>query len=234
MDNEPEVTREGMDATRASLSEKLETLEQHVARSVHDATDAVHETVEGVRDAVHDTVTTVRDSFDLPLQIKRHPWGMVAGSIALGYLGGYLSRRHGPERFRASQRSQPTFPDGPPINQHRNGDIKRHTSAEEASATKSVPEVLQVPSEPSWLTGVNNAFGAEIAKLKGLAIGTVLSVVRDMITQAGPEQMKEELGEVMDSFTVKLGGKPIRGSLFQENLRGKETNERNALGVAGR
>jgi hypothetical protein len=45
MDNEPEVTRADLDETRASLSEKLETLEQQVVHSVHGATNAVNDTV---------------------------------------------------------------------------------------------------------------------------------------------------------------------------------------------
>jgi ElaB/YqjD/DUF883 family membrane-anchored ribosome-binding protein len=221
MDNELEVTHADLDETRASLSEKLETLEQHVVDSVQGATAAVSDTVESVKDAVRDTVATVRETLDIPLQVKRRPWGMVGGSIALGFLGGCLLRRRGSDRPSAS-RSQPAFPDSPRLTQHRKEIFNGHRSLEEASAKKPIQEVSQGPREPGWLGGVNNQFEAEITKLKGLAIGTVLGIVRDLITQSGPEQMKAELANVMDNITVKLGGEPIRGPVLKNNLRAKE------------
>jgi hypothetical protein len=234
MDNEPDVTRADLDETRASLSEKLESLEQQVVHSVHGATTAVNETVESVKDAVHDTVATVRQTFDLPLQVKRRPWGMVGGSIALGYLGGYLLRCRGSDTSSARRRSRPVFPDGPQIAHHGNGDINGYRSMEEAPTKKPVQEVSQKPSEPGWLSVVNNQFGPEITKLKGLAIGTVLGVVRDLITQSGSEQMKAKVAEVVDSITVKLGGEPIRAPLVKDNLRAKEEDsERNASAIGG-
>ena len=105
MDNQPEVTRADLDETRDSLSEKLATLQQQVVHSVHGATNAVNETVATVKDAVHDTVASVKETFDLSLQVKRHPWGMVAGSIAFGYLGGYLLRRSGSKGSAPASRS---------------------------------------------------------------------------------------------------------------------------------
>jgi hypothetical protein len=65
---------------------------------MHDATNAVALTVENVKDAVQVTVENVKDTFDLRLQVKRHPWTMVAFSIALGWLGGNLLFRLGSTR----------------------------------------------------------------------------------------------------------------------------------------
>jgi len=55
-----------------------------------------------------------------------------------------------------------------------------------------------------------------------MAIGTALSTLRDIITQAAPEPMKVELGDLMDSFTVKLGGEPVPGPVFKEGFFAKE------------
>jgi hypothetical protein len=192
---------------------------------VHGATNAVNETVESVKDAVHDTVATVRETLDIPLQVKRRPWGMLGGSIALGFLGGCLLRRRGTDRPTVSRVSQPAFSDSPRLTQHRKEISNGHRSLEETSAKKPIQDVSQRPREPGWLSGVNNPFEAEITKLKGLAIGTILSVVRDMITQSGPEPMKAELADVIDSITVKLGGKPILGPVLKNNLRAKEKED---------
>lgn len=230
MENEPEVTREQMDETRTALSEKMETLEQKVVDTMQGATDAVAETVENVKDAVHDTVENVKDTFNLQLQVKRHPWGMVAGSIAVGYLGGYVLSRSRSERPRANGWSPPASPGSPRITKQQNGAVKGHRSVEEASRKKPVQEVSQSPSEPGWLSGVNKLFGTEITKLKGLVIGTVLSVVRDLITQSVSEPLKPQVAEVMDNITVKLGGEPIRGPVVKDGFcaRGQQDQERSS------
>lgn len=208
MDIEPEVARQQMDDTRASLTDKLGTLEQHVVDTVQGATDAVADTVENVKDAVHETVENVKDTLNISLQVRRHPWGMMVGSVALGYLGGYLLYRAGSARAKPSDlTSQPPAPDR--VTTPPNGVSTRHRSAG-TSGDKPAPEAARGPSEPGWLSGAKAQFGPEITKLKELVVGTVLSAVRDMITQAVSEPMKAELANVMDSITVKLGGEPTQ------------------------
>jgi ElaB/YqjD/DUF883 family membrane-anchored ribosome-binding protein len=214
MDHDPEVTRADMDETRASLSEKMETLERQVVHSVQGASNAVHETVENVKDAVHDTMASVKETFDVSLQVKRHPWGMVGGSIALGYLGGYLLHRRSSDRPRPNGSSQPASSMNPQLAGHRNGAAEGHQYSAEPVGRMPVRELPRAHSEPGWLSGLNNQFEPEIAKLKGMALGAVFGLVRDLITQAGPEQMKTELAKVMDNITVKLGGEPIRGPVL--------------------
>jgi len=203
MDDEPEVTRAQMDETRASLSEKLETLEHHVVDSVQGTTDAVQETVANVKDAVHDTVAGVKDLFDLPLQMQRHPWLIMGGSIAVGYFGGYLLlRRRGPDR-RTVQESPPSAPP-----------VDSWTSRQPNGVVKE-PRYVEEASEPGRPSAVSSRFVPEIAKLEGLVIGTLLSVVRDMMADSVPEPMKAQFGDVMDSFTAKLGGEPVQGPVAE-------------------
>ncbi len=64
MNDTPEVIRQQMEDTKLHLTEKLESLECQVS----------------------DGVQSVTDVFDLPLQIERHPWLAVGGSLVLGYL----------------------------------------------------------------------------------------------------------------------------------------------------
>jgi hypothetical protein len=88
---QPELIRQQMEETRTSLAEKLETLEQKVTTTVQDAASAVTDTVETVKESVEASVEAVKNTLDLGLQTERHPWGMVGGSIALGFLGGWLT-----------------------------------------------------------------------------------------------------------------------------------------------
>ncbi len=64
MYDSPEDLRQQMEATKSKLTEKLGSLECQVT----------------------DGVQSVTDVFDLPLQIERHPWMAVGGSLVLGYL----------------------------------------------------------------------------------------------------------------------------------------------------
>lgn len=64
MNDTPEVIRQQMEDTKSQLTEKLESLECQVS----------------------DGVQSVTDAFDLSLQVARHPWMAVGGSLVLGYL----------------------------------------------------------------------------------------------------------------------------------------------------
>jgi ElaB/YqjD/DUF883 family membrane-anchored ribosome-binding protein len=208
-----------MDDTRAALSEKLGTLEQRMVDTMHDAADAVAQTVDNVKVAVHDTVVavhdtveTVKDTFNLHHQVDRHPWAMVGGSIALGFVGGCLLVRHGAAQPAASGSSQRAIADTPPLTAEHNGKGARPT---EGASTKADSGQARAAFEPGGSNGSHHSFGTEIAKLKRLAIGTLLSIVRDMITYSAPEPLQARLTEVIDGVTVQLGGEPIRGPVLK-------------------
>jgi hypothetical protein len=227
MDNEPEVTRAQLDETRASLSEKLESLEQHVVDSVQSAAAAVTKTVENVKVAVADSMECVQNTFDLKLQVKRRPWGMVAGSIALGYVGGYLLSRIRPARSMPEGWSQSAPSDSLRLIGQQNGVLNGQGAIAEPSARKLFQGDSHSESLPSWLSKLTNQFGPEITTLKGLAIGTVLSAVRDLMARSVAEQMKPHLAGVMDKITVKLGGEPTPGPVVNGGsfARGDERHE---------
>jgi ElaB/YqjD/DUF883 family membrane-anchored ribosome-binding protein len=201
-----------MDDTRAALSEKLGTLEQRMVDTMHDAADAVAQTVDNVKDAVHDTVESVKDTFDLRHQVDRHPWAMVGGSIALGFVGGYLLVRRGATQPTANGAIQHAAAATPPFAAPHNGTGARPL---DDTAAKPNPEPVQVVAERACGNGANHPFGTEIAKLKKLAIGTLLSIVRDMITRPAPQTLQAGLTEVIDGITIQLGGEPIRGPVLR-------------------
>ena len=189
MDSELEVIHHEMEEKRASLAEKLDTLENHVLGTVQEATAAVSHTVEDVKSVV-DTVTdsvkgtvesvaeTVKHTFDMRDHVRRHPWGMFCGAVAVGFVGG---RMIAPAQ---SEAAQPT-PAAPPP----------------ASALR--PAARQREEEPQ--SGMNEL----LQRVKGLALGALMKVVRDMLSESLPETMKADVMTVVDDFTTKLGGKPV-------------------------
>jgi len=229
MENEPEVIRQQMEETRAALTEKLETLEQQVVETVQGATTAVTETVASVKEAVQETVETVKDSvqttvesvketFDLPLQVERHPWLMLGGAAALGYLAGSLLSQ-GKKKETATPTRSASFPTVSAWSPHGANGGPNGPPGPLSPAREIVPPSTVKTTEPGRLSELSQTFNDEISKLKGLAIGTLLGVVRDFVTQAVPDRIGPQLGEVVDSITTKLGGQPISGPVLETDLR---------------
>jgi ElaB/YqjD/DUF883 family membrane-anchored ribosome-binding protein len=216
--DDKDVTREQMNETRASLSEQMETLEQRVTDTVSGAADAVTQTVDNVKDAVHDTVENVKDAFDLRLQVTRHPWVALGGSIALGCLAGYLLTRRDPEQPKANGRSQPAPPESPRSVEKPDAVAKAPRFQVEAFVKKPVRDAAPPTPDAGWMDGIRRHFGAEIDKVQGIAIGAALGVVRDVITHSAPEMFKVGLADVIDGLTVKMGGDPIHGPILKETV----------------
>jgi ElaB/YqjD/DUF883 family membrane-anchored ribosome-binding protein len=175
-----------MEDKRASLAEKLDTLENHVLGTVQEATEVVSHTVEDVKSVV-DTVTenvketvenvteTVKHTFDMGDHVRRHPWGMFCGAIAVGFAGG---------RMLAPKRSE----------------------QEEAASAAPPPTA---PRRAAQREERQSGMGELLHRVQGLALGALMKVVRDVLAEALPETMKEDVMTVVDEFTTKLGGKPV-------------------------
>jgi len=194
VDSELEVIRHEMEDTRASLADKLDTLENQVMGTVHDATEAVSHTVQDVRsvvdsvtESVKEGVESVKETLNLSEQVRRHPWGMLCGAAAAGFFGGWLM---GPSRKEESgtpravnlPRDFPRESYGAPL---------REQSAEAASETKE------------------SIFAEPLAALKGIALGSLMGMVREMVAKGVPENVKDDVVRVLDDFTGKLGGKIV-------------------------
>ena len=193
MDNELEVIRHQMESTRSNLADKLEALEGELRGTVEGATNAVEtvqETVETVTETVKETVESVRETLNVRKHVERHPWAMFGGAVLLGCIaGGLLGRRR-------SRKPEPTpapafTPQAQPETGYRNGYSKKEKQAQE--------------EEPGPLA-------SGLQAIKGLALGTLMGTLRDVLVQAVPTNLANDLAGVVDNMTTRLGGKPLRRS----------------------
>jgi ElaB/YqjD/DUF883 family membrane-anchored ribosome-binding protein len=141
---------------------------------------SAQETVENSIQLGKDTVATVKRTFDLGYQVEQHPWAMVGGSFLVGLGLGSL--------FLGGRRSRPA--------------ANRLVGNERPLAPR--PDSMSANRQ-----GIFGRFDEEIDKVKGMAIGYVLGLVRDSIKDAVP-QLASQIDDVMNSVTTKLGSKPVQ------------------------
>jgi len=232
------VIKQQMGQTRASLTEKLETLEEKVLGTVNTTTSTVSDTVHlvgstvsqtvdevgaTVRDTAHDLRATmshamcsVRETLDVTRQVHEHPWLMVGGSVFAGYVGGRLLDSIEKGRFP----SHLTFPVGPEQLLPADSELRERI--------ESTPPARR--SGSFFLNALTETFGPEFNKLKRVALGVAMGLMRDKISESVPPQLKGDLTDLMDRFTVKLGGQPTPPGY--DPLKGDDREEHNGSEMA--
>ena len=225
MDEKPEVIQQQMEETRSALVEKLEALEgqvadtvqstsnavQHTGAAVSDTVDTVKETVENVSESVQQTMESVSESvqqtmetvtetfqqtvhsvselFDLRLQTRRHPWLVVGGAVVAGYVGYNVFDR-------------------------LSGGAGRAVRSEFAGETPALAAAPPPAAASSWKTAGKDWLWEEVGRLRGLAVGSLMSVIRDVARQAIPGVLGERLADEVEVINKKVGGETISGSLI--------------------
>jgi len=221
MANESEVIQHQMEETRTALQDKLETLEQQVKNTVQDATeavsdtvatvkDAVQDTVETVKDTVHDTVETVKGTFDIAAHVNAHPWPMFLGATAVGFAAGRFIMRDTSMSKSLATASAPAASSTPAMTYH-NG-----TGGNGFTTTPNI-ELSPAPPKKHWWSSMADQYGEEIAQVKGLALGTIGGIIREMVTSSAPPALAEQIKEVVDGTTVKLGGRVVQGPILSSS-----------------
>jgi ElaB/YqjD/DUF883 family membrane-anchored ribosome-binding protein len=233
MDQDADAIRRQMEETRASLAEKLETLEHQIVETVQGATsavtatvenvkEAVHETVSEVKETVHETVDTVKSTFDLRQQVERHPWLLFAGAVAAGFLAERIL-----ERLLAPRIPGPgavpgpaTFQRPPTPGYQGNGDASNgngHAGPQIGLASTEKRPQAETTAERREPSGLSAMFGDEIEQLKKTAIGTTMGLVGQLVTEAAPEPVRPDLSRIIDRVTMKLGGEPVTGPVLERS-----------------
>jgi len=252
MDDEPEVIRQQMEATRTDLTKKIEALENQVVGTVQNTTQAVSDTVETVKEAVQETVSAVKDTvsdtvgtvkdtvaetvcsvkeaMDVRGYVEQYPWASFGAAVAAGFVGGLMIESGQRARRRIGELH--SHGEIPTSQGRREFNGRRYGPAEEfPPAARTVSYASEPARQDSWIHELSQRFAPEIDKLKGLAIGALGSLVRDVVSQAAPGSVRERLTPVIDDVTRKLGGEPIQGPLCPEgeDTAGKSSREREAV-----
>ena len=169
--------RHEIDSTRSAMADKLEALEDRMINTVQIAQDTVKDSIQSAKD----TVASVKQTFDLKHQVEQRPWTMVGGCFLAGLVLGHLMPGGRPPSSKSS--STPVV----------NGNY---------GTAGPAPQLLAAPPSPP---GILEPFREEIDKVKGIAIGYVMGLVRDSIKESAPH-LAPKIDDLMDGITTKLVG----------------------------
>jgi ElaB/YqjD/DUF883 family membrane-anchored ribosome-binding protein len=142
---------------------------------------SAQETVQDSIQSAKDAVASVKRTFDIKHQVEEHPWAMVGGCVLAGLAVGYYIPSRSP---RVS-----SIPEIVP-------------ESDNADPPPTPPAPAAPP--PSLL----EPFQDEIDKVKGMAIGFVMGLVRDSLKVSAP-QLAPNIDQLMNGLTTKLGGTTV-------------------------
>jgi ElaB/YqjD/DUF883 family membrane-anchored ribosome-binding protein len=193
MDHEkPEVIEREMEATRASLTDKVAALEQQVLGTIQNASDTVSNIVDTVKTVVPETLTSVKDTltesveevsakmksaFDLGQHTRENPWMMVGGATALGFVTGLLvfGGRSSPSFSRLSQASpQP------------------HGAPASTAPPLGVAAAAAAPRRPTWLDDLMDRIGRELLTVGEAAIASASASLKQSVQEGLPKLIGPE------------------------------------------
>jgi ElaB/YqjD/DUF883 family membrane-anchored ribosome-binding protein len=196
--------------TLQSVKDVVDNVKDSVQGTVDSVKDSVQGTVDSVKETMADTVEGVKKTFDLHRQVDNHPYLMVGGAVVVGFVAGrMLTQQTGRAMGQAAERF------GPTVRRYAQSAASNLGSAASTVGSTAASVGGAAATAGDWMSGLETMFGPEIAKLKELAIGTLLGVVRDMAVKAAPETLAPRVSEIIDDFTTKLGGKPVEGPVFE-------------------
>jgi ElaB/YqjD/DUF883 family membrane-anchored ribosome-binding protein len=224
-ERELEVIRHQMEATRSSLATKIEDLESQVMRTVQTATDTVSSAVEGAKDVVSsvsegakdvvekvsETVESVKESLNVSHYVERYPWASLGVSVAAGFALAQLL----PARRSSSGDYDEALPPA--------------SSGEIAPPSPSPSPPREEGSAVS--NALSGAWHTAVSTVEGLAVGTLMSAIKELAVRSLPQEWQSELNRMVDDVTNRLGGKVMHGNPMQELLSAfrpnKDDNQQN-------
>jgi hypothetical protein len=223
VDNELEVIRHQMEAKRASLADKLDALENQVLGTVHETTAEVSNIVQDVKSTVEtvvgdvksaadsvsegvaQTVETVKETIDIRPHIRKHPWLAMGGAVAAGFAGAWMLGRARPR----SRTSRWAYSPWASLSSHG----EAFTSRPEPPGAAERPPPERAPERESTsesaLSFLGEAGKEVLNKVKGMAIGTLMGVLGEVVTRSLPQGLKSDAAGVVRDLTTRLGGKVL-------------------------
>ena len=164
---------------RLAAVEQLHKESAKVLKEANMVAQDVSNAVYSVTQSVQDKVDSVKDAVDLPHQVEVRPWTMIAGALTVGFVAGHVHLPRG------------------------NGSGNGSSHVGHAPA-RPMPNA---DPEPGWLHKVADTLSPELDTLKGIAVGALLGLAREMAVTSAPRLAGPQLEELMGVVAKRFGAK---------------------------
>ena len=211
MDDGKSATSEShTSAERSALLQNFKALEDQVIHTVHAASAAIGGTAASIKqaaaatgNAVKSTMKSARRTFSPSGQVQRHPWVIVGGAVAAGYLLSRLLERRRPVDAASSSGPAPSLAEPPePVD---DGQPLGFVPSEASQPAESPVE----SHDPPQSAGLPSLIGPHLKPLQDMAVGVLMSVFRNAVTKPLAAQWREPLADAIDKITREFGGTPM-------------------------
>lgn len=172
--------------------------------ALSDKFGALEQQVTGTVETVKDSVNTVKNSFDLKMHVRKRPLTLLAAAGALGLVLGYRS-----SAGRVLRRAEVV----------RN--IREARDLARQAREQPVPEA----NRSDFLASLGQSFEKELSLVKGLAVGAVLGLVRDMAVKSVSGHTQRYFEDAIDGVTRRLGGQSTQRAQQSEPSKPAESEE---------
>lgn len=233
---------EKISGTVSQVTETVAEVTETASETVEAVKETVQGTVETVKETVEGTVESVRHTFDIQSHVENHPWLVVGGAVLAGFVAGKLigggdsGRRE--MRRDSSWESWSTQPErtghtwddrGSAFTRQMSSSSEPSYGAPQSGYSGYAAQAADYSGQQdqssgagslfggnwgNWLGGLTQQIQPEVDALKGLALGAVFGLVRDMVANGLPESLKGEVSNTINSLAERFGGKTVEGPVL--------------------
>jgi ElaB/YqjD/DUF883 family membrane-anchored ribosome-binding protein len=176
--------------TASAAGDSFQKLHEEFASVVHTTTSAACEAVEAIKDTlesatagIKDAAQSVSQAVDLHRQVQEHPWLVVGGSIALGFLAAQLLE--GTEQAVSASPQMRSPPAQPSSQEAGDGEARGAPSAESTSRESA--------GLGKSLGGLTTWLGEQLNEAKGFATTAIMNYVHSLVAH-GLDTLQDQVG----------------------------------------
>lgn len=189
-----DTVRQQIKATQSQLSAKLQSLENQVSNTVNSTGNAVNATVGAVQNAVE----SVSNTFDIRRHFDNHPWLVLGGAVALGYLAVELLTGSSKNPESASETNHSPC---------QLEDCKSHSNESLGSGDSAIETMSQ--DAPAAFAYESGCKGSNWRQLRSIATSALIGIVQDLAKRAVPHAMNYLAGNPVVGKTVRAAPDPL-------------------------
>ena len=172
-----------------------------VTSTIGGAVDSLKGRVASTEGTLKSTLHVVREHISLVCLVRRRPWFMMGGAVAVGYCLDHMLKpsARGPREFRSAQILSPT-----------RLSVEGAELGRDKEAYSSDPPTAAAGRSETARDRLLRVLAPHVTDIRGLAVGSLLTLFRSVVTKSMTPAWSGLIANALDGVTRELGGKPRR------------------------